>query len=323
MLHEITEKICADSGLTPTEIMQRIEDKKAELSDMISDEGAAYIVAKEMGIKITRKIEKLKIASLIPGMQNVDIIGKISRIFPVKEFHTEKGSGRVLTIIIADETGSAKISLWNDEIEKIAEISEGNIINIHGFVREGLNMNEIRLGRFGSITKSDEEIAETKEFIRKYERKKIKELGERNYSEVRAALLQVFESNIFFEMCPDCGTRLKRDDANFICETHGTIENPEYIMLLSGIIDDGTENMRIVFFRENAEKILGMTTREAKRLFDIKKNIPAVIEKIRLGKEFIFSGKVQRNLLFDRLEFIANDVKEVDIKNEIEMMTNA
>src|SRR3989338_7628914 len=256
MLHEITEKICADSGLTPTEIMQRIEDKKAELSDMISDEGAAYIVAKEMGIKITRKIEKLKIASLIPGMQNVDIIGKISRIFPVKEFHTEKGSGRVLTIIIADETGSAKIS-------------------------------------------------------------------QRNYSEVRAALLQVFESNIFFEMCPDCGTRLKTDDANFICETHGTIENPEYIMLLSGIIDDGTENMRIVFFRENAEKILGMTTREAKRLFDIKKNIPAVIEKIRLGKEFIFSGKVQRNLLFDRLEFIANDVKEVDIKNEIEMMTNA
>ena len=87
-------------------------------------------------------------------------------------------------------------------------------------------------------------------------------------------------------------------------------------MVLSGIIDDGTENIRIVLFRENAEKVLGMTTDHAKRIF-MNKGAAGVIKNAPLGEEFMFEGSVKRNSFFDRAEFVANNVMQVDVKEEI------
>src|SRR3989338_7160830 len=121
MLHDIVKKISSESGLGEQEIMRHIEDKKDELSGLISDEGAAYIVAKELGIAIIKQ-ERLDIAHIIPGMQNVDVVGKITRLSPIREFSTEKGSGKVTNVTIADTTGSVRLSLWNDEIEAISQM---------------------------------------------------------------------------------------------------------------------------------------------------------------------------------------------------------
>src|SRR3989338_10605546 len=103
MLHELIKKISSESGLDEREIMNKIEDKRVELSDLISEEGAAYIVAKELGVVMVRQ-ERLDIAHIIPGMQNVDIIGKIMKMSPVREFSTEKGSGRGANMTIADRS---------------------------------------------------------------------------------------------------------------------------------------------------------------------------------------------------------------------------
>jgi hypothetical protein len=146
-------------------------------------------------------------------------------------------------------------------------------------------------------------------------------LTEGSYKEIRAPLLQVFESNIFYETCPTCHSRVKLNESdNFHCEEHGEIETPEYGLIISGIADDGTGSIRVVFFNENAERLLGITAKEAKKLFDRKKKLDVVISLVKIGKEFIFEGRARRNALFDRLEFIVSNVKEVDIKQEIEFM---
>src|SRR3990167_2914017 len=90
MLNEMIEKIAAETGLEPHDIMQKIEGKKTEMSGLISEEGAAYIIAKELGISISRKDERLNISSILPGMQNVDILGKITKILPVREFSSDR-----------------------------------------------------------------------------------------------------------------------------------------------------------------------------------------------------------------------------------------
>lgn len=138
-------------------------------------------------------------------------------------------------------------------------------------------------------------------------------------------MLQVFESNIFYELCPHCKARLKTNDEGFICEEHGVIEPgaTDYGIIISGIIDDGTESIRAVFFNDQAEKILGLSKKDAKRIFDMKKRLSAVLEHVELGKEYIFEGRVRRNELFDRPELIVNGVKNVDVKKEVEMMLNA
>lgn len=323
MLQEIIKRISADSGLPEEDVIQKVDEKQAELSGLISEEGAAYIVAKELGVNLLRKQERLNIKSLIPGMQNADIIGKITRVFPVREFSTDKAKGRVLNVIIADSTGSVRISLWNDEIDKF-EYSVGDVIHVRGYVRESMTGYEIRLGRFGSIAKSSEAIELPKMEIGA-ERADISDLAENMYREVRASLLQVFESNIFYELCPQCKARLKANEEGFVCEEHGIIEPSaaDFGIIVSGIIDDGTASIRAVFFNEHAEKILGLSKKDAKRIFDMKKKLSAVLEHAELGKEYVFEGRVRRNQLFGRPELIVNNVKNVDVKKEIGVLLNA
>lgn len=323
MLNELIKKISSESGLDEREIMDKIEDKRAELSDLISEEGAAYIVAKELGISVVKQ-ERLDIAHVIPGMQNVDVIGKITKISPVREFSTERGSGRVANMTIADETGSVRISLWNDEIKSLEGIEVGDVVRARGYVKEdNLGNPEIRLGRYGGLAKSDETIGTVKQSRRAIERCVIAQLTEGGYKEIRSPLIQVFESNIFYEVCPQCRSRIKlNENEDFSCPDHGIIENPDYGLILSGIADDGSESIRIVFFNENAEKLLGMTTKEAKKLFDKKKKLEAVLSLIPLGKEFVFEGRARRNQIFDRLEFMVSDVKSVDVKQEIGILLN-
>ncbi len=320
MIDELRRKIAADSGLEEEEITRLIEDKMLELSGLVSEEGAAYIVAKELGLELRREQARLNIENIMPGMQNVDVVGKVVRISPVREFKTEKAEGKVANITIADKTGSVQLSLWNDEVERLQEIEMGDIVNVRGFVREGFSGNEIRLGRKGLIIKS----TETSGFDsvvdnRTAERSLINELREGFYRSVRAPILQIFETNVFYEICPECKKRVKVVDDRYECPEHGNVE-ADYGLVISGIIDDGTASIRAVFFGDAAEKLLGISRAEAKKLFDRKRKLDAVLSLIPLGKEFVFEGKVRRNEFFDRLEFVVNNVKSVDIKNEIEMI---
>lgn len=315
-MDDLLKKISFASGLPENEIKEKVEDKKLELSGLISDEGAAYLVAKEIGLDLVQQ-QKLTLGSVVPGMQNVDVVGKITRIMPVREFKTEKGQGRVCNVTIGDETGTVRVSLWDNEIEKLQEFKEGDVVRVKGYVKEdNIGGPEIRLGRYGLIAKSGESVQAVAR--RQAERSSIAELREGPYKEVRAAVVQVFEGNVFYEVCPECKARL-REEQEFKCEEHGEVQ-PDYGLIVSGIIDDGTRNIRAVFFNEQAERLLGMTKADAKKLFDRKKKLSAVLENVPLGRDFVLAGKVRRNNFFDRLEFIVNDVKEVDVKKEIELV---
>ena len=132
-------------------------------------------------------------------------------------------------------------------------------------------------------------------------------------------MLQVFETNVFYEICHECKKRAKETENGYACDEHGEI-TPDYGMIISGIIDDGTANIRAVFFSDAAEKLINMKTADAKKLFDRKKKVEAVLALVPLGKEFIFDGSVRRNTFFDRLEFVVNDIKNIDVKKEIETL---
>ena len=316
MMQDIIEKISSETGMSIGEITDKIEEKKTELSGLISDEGAAYIIARELGITI-RKIQRLNIGNIISGMQNVDVIGKIVRIYPMKEFDKDGKKGKVLAVTLGDETGTIRMSLWNEETEKISGFGEGEVIQARGFVKDGMFGPELRIGKYGSITRSDESISEVARKEISYERCQITDLNEGQHRQIRSPIVQVFDGNIFYEICPVCKSRAKE----WKCPEHGDIQ-PEYGLIISGIADDGTGNIRIVAFNDAAEKVIGMSKFEAKRLFDMKKKTSAVIEKVPLGKELLIDGRVSKNALFDRLEFVVNNVGVVDVKKEIELIVN-
>ena len=83
-LDEMVKKISGETGIKEEEILDRIEQKRKELGGLITLEGAAHIVANELGINLFEKLSdiiELKIENIIPGMRNVDVIGRVLRIF--------------------------------------------------------------------------------------------------------------------------------------------------------------------------------------------------------------------------------------------------
>ncbi len=307
-LDGIIEKIISVTQQTKEEANKRILDKQRELSMLVSIEGAAYIVAKELGLDLMEKTShKLQIKNMIAGMRSLTLSATVVKVMPLREFERNGKKSKVANIILGDETGTARLSLWDEQTGLLGQIKENTVVEIKGgYTREdSMGGIEVRLGRQPYIKQVEQEPI-------KVELKKadvpISKIREGGTYEIRAALVHVFDSNPFYEVCPQCGSRIKMPE--FKCAEHGEVR-PAYAMVVSGVIDDGTANTRIVFFRESAEKVFGMKTLDAlakkATLFETLEN---------LGKEFVFSGRVRKNQLFERLEFITSDFRPANPKEE-------
>ena len=200
---KILEKISNASGLEKQEIEQRVESKIQKLSGLISKEGAAQVVAAELGINFDN--EKLKVDELLPGMRRVNIIGKVINTFPVRTFVRNNQENKVANFILADETSNVKVVLWDTnhiELLEKNQIIKGSVVEIiNGNVRD----NEIHLGSFSELKLSNENIGEVKtEMVLK--QKNIEDFKISDNVKVRAFIVQIFDPK-FFEVCPECKKR--------------------------------------------------------------------------------------------------------------------
>ncbi len=122
----------------------------------------------------------------------------------------------------------------------------------------------------------------------------------------RAFIVQMFEPR-FFQVCPQCRKKVNETGE---CLEHGKIL-PEKRMLLSFVIDDGTDSIRAVIFSDQIEKLIPKDELESSELFAIRK-------KDMLGKELILSGQVRKNEMYNNNEFFIADVGEIDLDKLIE-----
>ena len=298
---KIVGKISKSSGLEKEEIERRIEAKRAKLAGLISKEGAAQIIAAELGISFDN--EKLKIDELLAGMRKVNVVGKIINLSPVRNFTTKKGDeGKVVNLVLADDTSNIKVVLWDTNhialIEK-GEIKEGSVIEIgNGSMRS----NEIHLGSFSEFKPSDEKLDNliTEKIVKE---KNIVDFKLADSVSARAFIVQAFDPK-FFYVCPECRKKAIQEADGFSCKEHGKI-NPDKRALINLVLDDGTESIRSVLFQD-AIGGLGMGDLEdADNLIKQKQNL--------LGKEMIFLGDIRMNSFFNNPEFIVESVKETNL----------
>ncbi len=297
-------RISNSSGLSKEDIERKVEAKRAKLSGLISKEGAAQIIASELGISFEN--EKLKIDELLPGMKKANTIGKVITLFPVREFEKQGNKSKVTNLIIADETSNIKVVLWDTnhiELIELKKIKEGDVVEIFN---ASMRERELHLGSFSEIKLSQEILPEVKyELIRKEDT--IDNFKTRDNSKTRAFIVQIFEPR-FFNVCPNCSRKTETEGENYVCQTHGKII-PEQRAILNMVLDDGTENIRAVLFSE-AIKSLGIRDIQNSEMFSQEK-------RELLGKEMIFSGDVRKNKFFNNDEFIIDKAEEIDIDNLI------
>lgn len=89
---------------------------------------------------------------------NVDIVLNIVDVGEPREFEKFGKKGKVATAIAKDETGDIKLSLWNEDVDKIKAGDKVKITN--GYVSEWQGEPQLTSGRAGKlevIGDSDEE----------------------------------------------------------------------------------------------------------------------------------------------------------------------
>jgi len=202
ILETITEK----TAMEREQLEQRIEAKLKQLSGLISREGAAHIVANELGVKLVDQVSgKLKIGNILGGMRDVETEGKVLRVFETRTFQSERGGGQVASFVIGDESGSVRVVLWNDQAVRIKELAPGMAARIvGGYTRDRNEQVEVHLNDRSKLIINPEGAQVDARPL--YERKKIRDLTEHDQqAEILATIYQVYEPR-FFETCPQCGS---------------------------------------------------------------------------------------------------------------------
>ncbi len=293
---KLISRISEAARISVVEIERKIDAKRARLSGLVSKEGAAQIVAAELGINFDQ--ERMKISELVHGMRRVNVVGKILEVFPIREYSKNGREGKVCNLLIADEGSNTRVVVWDNHHIALFEedkLKAGDIMEIsNANVRNG----ELHLTSFSDIKKS-KEILENVIIERVFAERKIKDVREGERFKTRAVVVQIFEPR-YFEACPKC--RKKVIDG--ACKEHGKVDG-EKRALLSIVLDDGSETIRGVLFSEQINKI-GLNENDVFSLenFTIKKNE-------LLGEEKFFCGNVRANALFNTIEMNVEDVFDV------------
>ena len=107
-------------------------------------------------------------------------------------------------------------------------------------------------------------------------------------------------------------------DNQFACEEHG-VQVPIYNYVLNAYLDDGTGNIRTIFWKQQSQRLLKITDKD----FDAIRMQPETFEKYKtdlLGAQVKVLGTAKNNIM-GRMEFNA-DVVFVDLNpdHEVEML---
>ena len=321
---DIISKIKEGSGVDEKEIETKVEEKLKQLSGLISKEGAAHIVANELGVKLFQQVSgKLQIKNILAGMRDVETVGKVVQVYDVREFVSGERQGKVGSMVVGDESGTIRVVFWGDQTDIVKEIKPGDVFKVSGgYVKDNRGQKEIHVNDRSNCLINPE--GETIDIEIKPEvsgRKQISELSESdNGIDILGTVVQVFEPR-FYEVCPDCGKRARSSGEGFMCATHNQVV-PAFAYVLNAVVDDGSETIRVAFFRQQVEQL---TKKSNEEILQIKEDL-GKFEEVRnnlQGTIIKVNGRVNKNEMFDRIEFIAQNVDpEPDPGKEAERLKN-
>ena len=162
-------KIIEGTGLTRKEIQDMVEEKKKELKGLISEEGALFVIARELGVDVKEENKDLlkdidlNISDITENMKNISITGRIKEIYNVNKFNkADGGTGYVGSFLLHDKTGDIRIVLWDDNVSIFNEdnFEPNELVKIiNGIARKGrFQDKEIHIGRYGKIILSPDDV---------------------------------------------------------------------------------------------------------------------------------------------------------------------
>jgi replication factor A1 len=109
----------------------------------------------DVQVQDTYSVEDLSL-----GLSDVDLRGRVLDTGDVRTFDRDDGSeGKVANLVVGDETGRVRVTLWDERTEHVEEFDPGDCVEVvDGYVRERDGSLELHVGNRGTVVGVEETI---------------------------------------------------------------------------------------------------------------------------------------------------------------------
>ncbi len=260
-------KIIQETGLTRNEIKTMVEEKKNELKGLISEEGALFIIAKELGVDVKEENKDLlrdieiNISDITPNMKNITLIGRIKQINKIFSFNKrDGGTGKVGSFTLHDNTGEIRIVLWDDhtQIFEQTEFERNELVKIlNGYAKKGkAEDTEVHIGRWGKVVISPEDVD--------YKR----------YPKIKDEVISIKDINLSLATVSIEGKIMQ-----IFPVKEFTKKNGEPGKVCSLILMDSTGSTKVTFWNEDTDKINNLRIGDIISITDLNPRLSSLDSK--------------------------------------------
>jgi len=161
----VTEVLHNKPEISRDSLMELVQEKKRTVgSGYLTDQGALFLIAGELGVKLQHMITAdLTLKDLHIGANDITVVARVLAIYPIAEFKKKDGSGvgRYRRVNLFDRNGVGRLTIWedNEEAIKLSGIAvDAPVRVVSAYVKQGLdgkpNLNLGKRGRIEVITDS-------------------------------------------------------------------------------------------------------------------------------------------------------------------------
>jgi len=159
----VTEVLRNKPEINRDSLMELVQEKKRTVgSGYLTDQGALFLIAGELGVKLQHMITAdLTLKDLHIGANDITVVARVLAIYPVAEFKKKDGNGvgRYRRVNLFDSNGVGRLTIWedNEEAIKLSGIAvDAPVRVVSAYVKQGLdgkpNLNLGKRGRIEAIT---------------------------------------------------------------------------------------------------------------------------------------------------------------------------
>ena len=132
-------------------VNRSVNDIIDDMKGYIDKKDAKFLLELMKGkeVPIDEEEVDLKLRDMVPGMHEVSIVCSVKRISNIREVNGDK----TVNILIKDNTGEARLTLWGENVNRGKKIDIGDIIKVNNcHTKEGFDEKlELQLNDEGSL----------------------------------------------------------------------------------------------------------------------------------------------------------------------------
>ncbi len=294
---ELLQHIKSRVGLSEEEILARVAQKQHAMEGLLSKDGALHIVANELGINAKELYSKrVSLEKLVPGMRYSEVVGKVIRLFPVRQYEKNGKQGSVGSFVLQGATCSRRVVLWDEQSKVLETLQQGDTVTIEN--------PRVQLNKQGEVEVHFTHY--TRFATAEVMRKPLSVITEQDSTLCVYGTVVAMQDIRYFEQCPTCRRRMVQQGEQWLCGFHD-VQTPYYGYMLPLVLDDGTETMRVILFSKQVEQLLGINDSQIQGFRENATHLTQLRKQL-IGRDIMVTGNVQKNKFFSGLELNATQV---------------